>query len=186
MNLRSIKSAVCLLSVLPLVAFAEETPKKEAETFQEICTGSWMKRVDEVSDKVSYKSFGEKYCACALTQPLDTDAAVDKAIKLCISRTILEEGMNTLSSKVGLDKATDADISQYCMDKWNLIYPKITEPAKQTATAFCNCSQPKLVELLKNKAIVKTEKEQATQIDSIAETCSATIKTDNPSTKPAN
>ncbi|MFA5960002.1 MAG: hypothetical protein WC785_05750 [Tatlockia sp.] len=184
MNFRSIKTIAPALCLLPALIFAEDAPnkEKEGESFQEICTASWMKRVDEISDKVGYKNFGEKYCACALTQPLDTDAAVDKAIKTCISRTLLHNAMDTLEDKIGLSKAKDSDINQYCLNEWNLIYPKITDEVKQTAAAFCTCAEPKLASLVKDTDKV-TDKDYATQIDTIAESCSATIKPDTSTNK---
>lgn len=156
-----------------------------ADSFQSICLNSWMKRVNDIGDKVSYKNFGEKYCACAQTQPLDTDAAVDKAIQVCMSRTLLHDSMDSLEEKIGLNKATDKDIAQYCSDRWSLIYPQMTEQAKQNATAFCECSTPKLVEVLK-KSDDLTDKEYYLQIDTIAASCSGQLTPTQAPSKAAN
>ncbi|ARG99341.1 hypothetical protein [Legionella micdadei] len=169
--------AAIITCFLPLMTSAEtaDDTNKQAESFQAICLSSWMKRVSDVGNMAGYKNFGEKYCACALTQPLDTDAAVDKAIQVCMSRTLLHNTMDSLEEEVGLDKASDKDISQFCQDTWNLIYPKMTDQAKETATNFCNCSQPKLVALLKNSSNM-TDKEYDAQIDSVAASCSESIQ----------
>lgn len=183
--------AAILVSLLPLITYAEDAAKpadanqadsaKQAESFQSICLNSWLKRINDVGDKVSYKNFGEKYCACAQTQPLDTDAAVDKAIQVCMSRTLLRDSMDSLEDSVGLTKASDKDVGQYCHDRWNLIYPQMTDQAKQSAAAYCECSKPKLAELLK-KSENMTDKDYYDQIDSIAAACSGQI---NPGQAPA-
>lgn len=151
------------------------TAGKQAESFETICLSSWMKRLNDVSDKLSYKNFGEKYCACALTQPLDTDAAVDKAIQVCMSNTLLRDSMDAVENSIGLDKVTDNDINQACLNKWKLIYPQMSEQAQQNTTAFCTCSQPKLLTLAKSSDGM-TDKEYYAQIDSIASACSSAIK----------
>lgn len=161
----------------------ESNPSKQSESFETICLSSWMKRLNDLSDKVSYKNFGEKYCACALTQPLDTDAAVDKAIQVCMSRTLLHDSMDSVEDSIGLDKATDRDINQSCLDKWKLIYPQISEQAQQNTTAFCACSQPKLLTLAKNSDGM-IDKDYYAQIDIIASSCSSVIKPIQNNTSP--
>ncbi|MBA3535474.1 MAG: hypothetical protein H0T84_02515 [Tatlockia sp.] len=148
---------------------------KQGDSFESICLSSWMKRFADVKDKSSYQNFGQKYCACALTQPLDTDAAVDKAIQICMSRTLLQDSMDSLKAEVGLDKATENDVNQFCLNKWKLIYPQMSEQAKLNTAAFCTCSQPKLTELIKNfKTMV--DKDFKVQVDTIAGTCADMVK----------
>ncbi|WP_131764347.1 hypothetical protein [Legionella drozanskii] len=157
----------------------------QAESFQAICLSSWMKRETNVANMTDYKKFGEKYCACALTQPLDTDAAVDKAIQVCMSRTLLRNTMDSLEEEIGLDKASDKDVSQFCQDTWNLIYPKMNDQAKQIATSFCDCSQPKLVSLIKSSNNM-ADKDYYDQIDSVAASCSGPIQSSQEPAKSAN
>lgn len=148
---------------------------KQSESFETICLASWMKRFADVQDKLAYQNFGQKYCACALTQPLDTDTAVDKAIQVCMSRTLLAEAMDALRTQVSFEKATDKDINQFCQNKWKLIYPQMSAQAQQNTTAFCTCAQPKLAELVKNfKTMV--DNDFKAQIDTIAGTCSEMVK----------
>ncbi len=177
--------AVALISFFPLLVFASADVDRQGESFQTICISSWMKRLSDVGDKASYKSFGEKYCSCALTQPLDTDAAVDKAIQVCMSRTLLRNTMDSLEDEVGLDKANDKDVNQYCQDTWNLIYPKMTSQGKQIATSFCDCSQPKLAGLLKDSNSM-TDKEYYAQIDTVAASCSGPIQSSQSPAKTTN
>lgn len=157
----------------------------QAESFQAICLSSWMKRETNVANLTDYKNFGEKYCACALTQPLDTDAAVDKAIQVCMSRTLLRNTMDSLEEEIGLEKASDKDVSQFCQDTWNLIYPKMNDQAKQIATSFCDCSQPKLVSLLKSSTNM-TDKDYYAQIDAVAAACSGPIQSSQEPEKSGN
>jgi hypothetical protein len=157
----------------------------QAESFQAICLSSWMKRETNVANLTDYKNFGEKYCACALTQPLDTDAAVDKAIQVCMSRTLLRNTMDSLEEEIGLEKASDKDVSQFCQDTWNLIYPKMNDQAKQIATSFCDCSQPKLVSLLKSSTNM-TDKDYYAQIDAVAASCSGPIESSQEPAKSGN
>lgn len=161
---------------------AVETETKPAETFQSVCLGSWMKRQNDIQDKVDYKNFGEKYCECASGQPLDNDDAIDKAIQLCMSRTLLHDTMDALDDKIGLDKATESDIDEHCQSRWQLVYPQLSDKGKEAATAYCKCSQPKLMSLIK-KSDNMTDKAYYDEIDSIAASCSQEIKPDDESDK---
>ncbi|MBA2656626.1 MAG: hypothetical protein H0U70_06520 [Tatlockia sp.] len=148
---------------------------KQTESFQNICLSSWMKRISDLQDKVGYKNFGQKYCACALTQPLDTDTAVDKAIQLCMTRILLQDSMDSLEDSVGLNKATEAEVNQSCQNKWKLIYPQMSDQAQLNTNAFCSCAQPKLSMLIKNTDNM-TDKDYYAQIDTIAASCSDMVK----------
>lgn len=184
MNYLKAMMIATLISSISLPTYAVTEPSRPVESFQSICLDSWMKRMTTIKDQVSYKNFGEKYCSCAQTQPLDTDIAVDKAIQVCMSRTLLHDAMDSLEDSVGLAKATDKDVTQYCLAKWDLIYPQITDRAKEIATAYCECSKLKLVELVKN-ADAMTDKAYSDQIDSIAASCSSEIKPNQPATQQA-
>ncbi|CDZ76554.1 hypothetical protein BN59_00828 [Legionella massiliensis] len=164
---------------------ASSGDSNKQESFETICISSWMKRLNDVQDKVSYKNFGEKYCACALTQPLDTDAAVDKAIQVCMSRILLHDAMDAVEDEIGLDKATDKDVNQYCQDRWKLIYPQMSEQAQQNTNAFCTCAQPKLMTLI-NSSDGMTDKEYYAQIDSVAASCSSEVKPAQNSSSPSS
>jgi hypothetical protein len=177
MHLCYIKAMLVALifSLPPLFVYAAEG--KTSESFQAICLDSWMNRYTEVKDKVAYKNFGEKYCNCAQTQPLDNDSAVDKAIHVCISRTLLHDTMDALKTSIGLNKVTDKDIIKHCQERWNLIYPKLTDNGKQATIAFCECSKTQLMDLQK-KVNEMTDKEYNEQSDTIAAACSGTVKPD--------
>ncbi|AWN75571.1 hypothetical protein LEAN103870_06280 [Legionella anisa] len=138
--------------------------------FQTRCTDAWMKKADEAKDKVDFKNFGEKYCGCAAKLPLDNEAAVQKAVKVCMSRTLLHDAMDSIEDDVGLSKAKDSDITDYCKDRWELVLPKPTDEDKKFITAYCECAKPKLVELLK-KSNDMTDKQYYDEIDGVADTC---------------
>ncbi|KTD05114.1 hypothetical protein [Fluoribacter gormanii] len=141
-----------------------------AEDFQSRCTNAWMKKADEVKDKVDFKNFGEKYCGCAAKQPLDNEAAVQKAAQVCISRTLLHDAMDSIEEDVGLDKAKDSDVADYCQSRWALVIPKQTDEDKKLINTFCDCAKPKLVDLLK-KSNDMTDKQYYAEIDTVADTC---------------
>lgn len=175
-SLKSIVIAV-IVSFSPLIVCAAESESQSAESFQTTCVNTWMNRVNEAKDKVDYKDFGEKYCECAATQPLDSDEAVNKAIQLCMSQTLLHDTMDSLEEEIGLSEATEDDVSEYCLDRWNLVYPKLSENGKRATQAYCECAKPKLMGLIK-EADNMTDKQYADEINSIAAACSPQVKSD--------
>lgn len=150
-----------------------------ADSFQSVCINSWMQKIGGAADKVDYKNFGEKYCGCAAGQPLDNDAAIQKAIQLCMSRTLLHDAMDSLEEEVGLSEAKDTDVKEYCEDKWNLIYPKQTDEDKKFTSAYCECANPKLMDLMK-QADNLTDKQYDEGIDTVAASCSGNVKQEAP------
>jgi len=163
-----------LVGFLPITAFAvEET--KPAETFQSICLKSWMERANEAEDKVDFQNFGEKYCDCAATQqPLTTNEDVAKAAKVCMSRILLQDSMDNLTDELELSDVTEADVNEYCLDRWKLIYPSMDDKIKKTSEDYCSCAKPKLLELIK-KMDSKTDKQFAAEINEVAANCSGQV-----------
>ena len=151
------------------------------ESFQEKCVASWMKKIDDSAEKVDYKNFGEKYCECAAAQPLDNAAAIQKAIQLCMSRTLLHDAMDSLEEEVGLSEAKDTDVNEYCADRWELIYPKQTEADKKITAAYCECAKPQLMELMKG-ADKMTDRQYDEGINNVAASCSNNVKEETPPT----
>jgi len=119
MNLPTLKQVIVATTVglLSLSLYADQT----SEAFQTECVSSWMKKAEGAANKVDYKNFGEKYCGCAAKQPLDNDAAIHKAIQLCISRTLLHDAMDSLEEEIGLNEAKDKDINEYCTQQWHSV-----------------------------------------------------------------
>ncbi|CEK10966.1 hypothetical protein [Legionella hackeliae] len=144
-------------------------------SFQSSCVGSWMKRIDDIKDKIDYKNFGEKYCECAAQQPLDTQEAINKTMQLCMSQTLLQDTMDSLENEVGLEKATDSDVNEYCQDRFSLVFPQMGDKDKQAAESYCSCAKPKLAALLKT-ADDMTDKQYSDEIKNIAATCSANVQ----------
>lgn len=151
------------------------------ETFETKCVDSWMKKIDDSAEKIDYKNFGEKYCECAAAQPLDSAVAIQKAIQLCMSRTLLHDAMDSLEEEVGLSEAKDTDVNEYCEDRWALIYPKQTEADKKITAAYCECAKPKLMELIKDASNM-TDKLYDEGINNVAAACSNNVKEETPST----
>lgn len=172
-SLRQVLIAVTI-SLLACSSYAEVNP-----AFQTECVNSWMKNADQATDKVDYKNFGEKYCGCAAGLPLDNEQAVQKAIQLCMSRTLLHDAMDSVDEEVGLSEAKDTDIDEYCQDRWTLIYPHQSDADKKVTTAYCECAKPKLLDLIKQSDNM-TEKQYNDSIDSIAANCSGNVKEEQP------
>ncbi len=170
-------SAVGLLS-LSATVYAEED-------FLTSCTNAWMQKINDSADKVDFKNFGEKYCTCAANQLAGQQSPsqdmLQKAIQLCMSRTLLHDAMDSVEEEVGLSEAKDTDVMEYCEDRWNLIYPKQTEEDKKFTTAYCECAKPKLMDLIKQSDNM-TDKQYDDAIDNVAAACSGNVKQEAPAT----
>ena len=183
MRFSLLKSALTAAMVLssPLMVYAD-TDNAAAQTFQTGCLKAWMGRSEAIKDKVDYQNFGEKYCACAATQPLATASDVQQAAQICMSRIMLHDTMDSLEDDVGLAKTTSENITEYCHDRWNLIYPSMSEADKTATAAYCECANPKLFDLVK-KSDSMTDKTYSNEIDGIAGACSGKVKADETTTK---
>lgn len=169
-----------IAGLFSLATYADPAPQT-TESFQTVCTDAWMKKSDDAKDKVDYKNFGEKYCGCAANQPLDNEEAIQKAIHLCMSRTLLHDAMDSLEDEVGLSEAKDSDITEYCQDRWNLVYPKLTDEDKKLTVAYCECAKPQLMELIK-QADNMTDKAFDEGVDKVAAACSSNAVASKPAT----
>lgn len=145
------------------------------DTFHQVCVKSWMGRLNDVKDKVDFQNFGEKYCTCAETQqPLDSNDAINHAAQVCMSRTLLEDAVDNLSDEVGLTEAKPTDFDEYCMDRWQLVYPTMDDNDKKAAANYCECAKPKLLELFKDSTQA-TDQAFVKAIDGVAATCSGKV-----------
>ncbi|MDR3443497.1 MAG: hypothetical protein P4L65_10870 [Legionella sp.] len=171
---------VLVVGIFSFATYAESTAAPSSESFQTTCTNAWMKNAADVKDPVDYKNFGEKYCGCAAKEPLDNDAAVQKAVQLCMSRTLIHDAMDSMEDEVGLSKAKDSDIMEYCQDRWNLLYPKQTDEDKKLIAAHCECAKPKIVELIKQSDKM-TDKQYDEGLDAVAAACSIDAVAHKPS-----
>ncbi|WP_058534552.1 hypothetical protein [Legionella saoudiensis] len=154
---------------------------KEAADFLTICTNAWMEKSDAAKDKVDFKNFGEKYCACAASQPLGNDEAIQKAIHVCMSRTLLHDALDAMEDDVGLSKAQETDFIQFCQDRWNLIYPNLSAEDKKVTMAYCECAKPKVMTLIK-QADNLTDKQYDDGVNDIAAACSEDALAEKPKT----
>ena len=78
----------------------------------------WMNNAADVKDPVDYKNFGEKYCGCAAKEPLDNDAAVQKAVQLCMSRTLIHDAMDSMEDEVGLSRVPVPSYTRHVAPHW--------------------------------------------------------------------
>ncbi|AUH71972.1 hypothetical protein [Legionella sainthelensi] len=169
MTFSSLKGPAIVLTMLFSLTVHADAQQKSGD-FQTICTDAWMKNADKAKDKVDYKNFGEKYCSCAAKQPLDNETAVKKAIQLCMSRTLLHDAMDSLEDEITLSKAKESDINDYCLDRWSVVLPEQTDDDKKLINAYCQCAQPKLMDLIKQSDNM-TDKEYEAGIDKVADNC---------------
>lgn len=186
MNFKSFNLLLIHIAIImaPTIINADAA-NQTSESFLTVCIDSWMKKAAKSADQVDYKNFGEKYCACASTQPLTNDAAIKNAIQLCMSRTLLHDAMDSLEEEVGLTDAKDTDIDEYCQDRWSLIYPNQTDADRKGITAYCECAKPKLLELIKQSETI-TDKQYSETIDTIAQACSENVNEHPPETNASN
>ncbi|KTD23403.1 Uncharacterised protein [Legionella lansingensis] len=175
-----------IIGLIPEYGNATQVSGQPQESFQSICLTSWMKRVDNIKDEVDYQNFGKKYCECADKHILDNPEDTNKITQLCLSQTILQDTMDSIENEVGLDKATEEDVLEYCEDKFELVFPTMSDSDKQISTAYCNCANPKLRKILE-MADTMTESDYTKHINEVAAACfSGTENKDqNTSTKPA-
>ncbi|MDP3268292.1 MAG: hypothetical protein Q8M40_04520 [Legionella sp.] len=173
-------STFYLLMILFSVSSYADVAPSSGNSFQSVCIDSWMKKSEQIKDKIDYKNFGEKYCSCAATQPLSSDAEISKAIQTCMSQTLLHDAMDSLEEEVGLSEAKATDIDEYCNDRWDLIYPDKSDEAKKITTAYCSCANPKLMDLIKHSDN-QTDKQYNDAINSIAASCSGIVQQPTPS-----
>ncbi|MDX1837378.1 hypothetical protein DIZ81_05550 [Legionella taurinensis] len=183
---RTIKSLLAVVFVgVPLLVQADNAPApKSEETFQSTCVKAWLGRDNTTKDQVDYKNFGEQYCECAATQPLQDSAAVDKAAQVCMTRTLLHDALNSLEEDNELTGASEADIDESCHDRWSLVYPKMDDRLKQVATSYCGCAKSELKTLIKNSDNM-TDKEYDNKINDIAASCAAQLAKSNSTESPA-
>lgn len=167
--------AVIVLSSVSLTGNTAATDSTLQNSFQTQCIDSWMKRLDNIRDKVDYKNFGEKYCECASQHPLDNQEAINKTMQLCMSQTLLQDTMDSLENEVGLDKAAGEEINEYCEDRFTLVFPAMNDKDKETTARYCSCAEPKLAALLKT-ADSMTDKEYSNEIKKIASSCSVSMQ----------
>jgi len=145
------------------------------DSFHQVCVKSWMGRNADVKNKVDFQNFGEKYCTCAETQtPLDSNEAINMAAQVCMSRTLLQDAADNLSDEIGLNEVKDTDFNEYCMDRWELVYPNMDDNDKKAAVGYCDCAKPKLLELFK-KSSDMTDQAYSKAIDDVAATCSGKV-----------
>lgn len=81
--------------------------------------------------------------------------------------------------EVGLSKTQDSDVTNHCQDRWNLIYPNLSDADKQKTVAYCDCAKPKLMALIKQSDNM-TDKQYDESIDGIAADCSSSALVNKP------
>lgn len=165
--------AAAIFAVIPFTSYAADASSDQV--FNTSCLKAWMERAGNTSDKVEFKNFGEKYCACASGKSLNNDAEIDKAARTCMSQTLLQVTMSALETSPGLSNLTEANILSGCQGEWKIVYPDMGADAKRRTDDFCKCAAPKLLGLNKNKDNV-TDAQWSDKINEIGDSCSGNVQ----------
>lgn len=166
--------ALIAATLVPIISHADDNAAKANEAFKARCLEVWVEKGDDVSDKTAYKTFGEKFCACAVDKPLENDAAINRTAQLCMSQTLLNDTMDNLQAQKGKANITADTFQNACVAKWSAIYPKMGDQAKTSTTSFCQCSAPKVGDLVKKQGL--TDNDLSNQLNSIADNCADQVK----------
>jgi len=157
------------IALLPCFAHAQDSssPAKQSSTS---CETKWMMNVDQTSDEVTFRDFGQKYCDCTASLPLGPNAGSTKTNAICMSRTALYLTMDNIGADEGLSNLTEDKIKSSCNDIWGIVNPNIDAVNKQKNSKICVCATPKLNALAKDKENY-TDREWYAKINEIAAGC---------------
>ncbi|KGP62762.1 hypothetical protein EP47_02085, partial [Legionella norrlandica] len=93
----------------------------------------------------------------------------------CLPQTILHDAMDELEEGVTLSEVNTTTIEQYCIDRWNLVYPRQNNDDKKLVFAYCECAKTKLLDIIK-KIDELSNKEYEDAIKNINMLCSGNLK----------
>lgn len=154
-----------ILALFPFTSYAQD----DLKSFKKSCVKAWMNK-SKSGDSAEFKSYGEKYCDCVASQAIDTDAQMESAAKLCMSRVLLREAMNALQENGGLSNLNTNKIEMSCVKRWDSIATALAGDSIKPMDIYCRCAAPKLLDLSSNRDSY-TETTWAEKIDSIADSC---------------
>jgi hypothetical protein len=152
-----IKLIICsfALILIPYTAQAITGDEAKLKVFTDACVGSWMK--DSGTDQsLDNRFFGERFCTCAGKHMMPTldrenvpademEAAKTEATSSCLSQSVLEKTINSLSKNETL---TEDHLKTTCMKSWGFIFTGGLNSDQQLyAQTFCNCSASPLAVL---------------------------------------
>lgn len=155
-----------LIALLPCFAQAQDPSNKPS--FSTTCEKNWMINIDNTSDDVTFRDFGQKYCDCASSQPQNIEPAKTKAI--CMSRVALYLTMDAIGAEEGLSHVTEDKIKSSCNTIWEIVSQSTEPSSKQKNAQICICAAPKLNALTQKKENY-TDREWYTKINEIAAGC---------------
>lgn len=158
------------IALLPCFAHAQDLSYSAKESPGASCEKAWLTKVDNTSDEVTFRDFGQKYCDCTVSQPLGSNAGTTKTEAICMSRTALYLTMDNIGADQGLSNLTEDKIKSSCDDIWGIVNPNINAANKQRYSKICICAAPKLSALAKDKENY-TDREWYAKINEIAAGC---------------
>lgn len=131
------------------------------------CVTALTKEKAPDQDGAAYGVFAENACTCLLEKSPTGDVSDKKINKTCIFSGMLHVVTDDL------DKATSGeDMTKACNSMLNINNPKPSKEDETVVTAFCQCAQPKLLDLFKQSDSL-SDKQYDDGITAIAEGCSA-------------
>ena len=153
-----IVTAMCFFS---LSVYADQS------NLHQNCVSAMIKAKSAEQNSTEYSVFAEKACSCLLEKSPSGDVNDKKINKLCIFSGMLHAVTDDLDKN-----ASNSEMMEACKKMVHINNPKPTDEDMNTVNAFCQCAQPKLLELFK-KSDSMTDKEYDDGINGIAENCSA-------------
>ncbi|MGL5742249.1 MAG: hypothetical protein ACRCXC_06725 [Legionella sp.] len=117
-----------------------------------------------------YKKFNETMCDCLIEQAKNA-RTVDstKISKICFFNALLHYATDDLNTNT-----TASDMMTACKNLLNVNKDKATDGELKMVAVFCECAQPKLLDLFKQSDSM-AEKQYKDGLYSIADSCSANI-----------
>jgi len=159
-----------IIALLPSFAHAQDSSSSAKNQIRASCEKRWMTNVDNSSDEVTFRDFGQKYCDCSASQSSDSTAGSAKTEATCMSRTALYLTMDNIGTDEGLSNLTEDKIKSSCNNIWGIVSSKSDAVNKQKNAEICVCAASKLNALAKDKENY-TDREWYAKINEIAAGC---------------
>jgi len=165
-----IRTLPLIVAFIPGFTHAQDAASSAKELSRASCEKTWMTKVGDSSDEVTFRDFGQKYCDCTSNQPLGLNAGMTKTEAICMSRTVLYLTMDNIGADEGLSNLTEDKIKSSCNGIWGIVNPNAEGVNKQKNASLCACAAPKLNALAKDRENY-TDREWYAKVNEITAGC---------------
>jgi hypothetical protein len=139
----------------------------DSSTLHQNCVSAFAQQKAPDQDAAEYGVFAENACNCLLEKSPTGDVS-DKSV----NRTCILSGMLHVVTD-NLDKDTSADdMTKACNSMVSVNNSKPSKDDETLVNGFCQCAQPKLLELFKQSDAM-SDKQYNDGITAIAQSCSS-------------